>query len=365
MLNDALKPMLDSGLLNEATKTAINEAWETKLVEARSEIRAEIRNEFAERYDHDKATMVSALDKMVSESLESELAKIHTEKKLIVSERVKGLKQLRALSERFQRFMTAQLAKELNEFRQDRRTQKHATIKLENFVMQSLAEEITEFAQDKRNLVETKVKLISTAGKKLHELKARFVKRSAKLVQETVSKQLKKELVQLHEDINSAKKNNFGRKIFEAFASEFTATQLNENAEMRRLNSVIQTKNAELVEAKQALKNRAVILEAKDKELKKITANSARKEIMNELLTPLEKTKSSIMAQLLENVQTRELRGAFDKYLPAVLNNSIRPSKVLTENKATVTVTGNKTATVNDEDTTNIIDMKRLAGLSS
>ena len=360
MLNDALKPMLDSGLLNEATKTAINEAWETKLVEARSEIRAEIRSEFAERYNHDKSTMVKAIQTMISEALESEISKIQAEKKAIVSERVKGLKQLRALSERFQKFMTTRLAEEIQELRQDRKTQKVATTKLENFVMKSLAEEITEFATDKRDLVETKVRLISEASKKLNELKARFVQRSSKLVQETVAKQLKKELVQLHEDISAAKRNNFGRKIFEAFASEFSATQLNENAEMRRLNGIIKSKNTEIVEAKQALKQRARVLESKDRELRVAKETSTRKAIMSELLGPLAKSKSDIMVQLLENVQTSSLRAAFDKYLPSVLNNSVR-GKILTENKTEVT--GNKTAKTKTEDNTNIIDMKRLAGL--
>ena len=37
---DALKPLLESGIVNEETRVAIAEAWETKLTEAREEIRA-------------------------------------------------------------------------------------------------------------------------------------------------------------------------------------------------------------------------------------------------------------------------------------------------------------------------------------
>ena len=46
---DAIKPLLDSGIMNESTKQAISEAWETKLTEAREQVRAELREEFAQR----------------------------------------------------------------------------------------------------------------------------------------------------------------------------------------------------------------------------------------------------------------------------------------------------------------------------
>jgi len=46
---DALKPLLDSGIVNEETKNEIQEAWETKMNETREEIRGELRDEFSRR----------------------------------------------------------------------------------------------------------------------------------------------------------------------------------------------------------------------------------------------------------------------------------------------------------------------------
>ena len=66
---DAIKPLLDNGIINEDTKQAIAEAWEARIVEAKEQVRAELREEFAQRYQHDKQVMVEALDKMVTESL--------------------------------------------------------------------------------------------------------------------------------------------------------------------------------------------------------------------------------------------------------------------------------------------------------
>jgi len=71
------------------------------------------------------------------------------------------------------------------------------------------------------------------------------------------------------------------------------------------------------------------------------------------------------MSQLLENVQTDRLKSAFEKYLPAVLNNSVAPQAektVLAESR--VEVTGDKSAKVSVEtDYNNVVEIKRLAGL--
>ena len=55
---DAIKPLLESGLINEDIGQQLNEAWETKLNEAREQVRAELREEFAQKYDHDRSVMV-------------------------------------------------------------------------------------------------------------------------------------------------------------------------------------------------------------------------------------------------------------------------------------------------------------------
>jgi hypothetical protein len=69
------------------------------------------------------------------------------------------------------------------------------------------------------------------------------------------------------------------------------------------------------------------------------------------------------MRNLLESVQTARLKNAFEKYLPAVLENrSVKAQKVITESISEVT--GDKTTSPQqDEDRSNVIDIKRLAGL--
>ena len=361
---DAIKPLLDSGIINEETQTSLNEAWESKLNEARDVIRAELREEFAGRYEHDKNVMVEALDKMVTESLTAELKEFAEEKQALAEDRVKFKRHMVESAGKFNDFMVTKLAEEIKELREDKKVQSEAVAKLEKFVIHALAEEIKEFDQDKQAVVETKVKLVAEAKSKLAELQTAFVKRSAKLVKEAVAQNLGSELTQLKEDIQIARENMFGRRLFEAFATEFAGTHLNENKEIAKLQAELADKEAIIAESKQAVAEKEALVESKNREVRMITESIARKEKLDGLLKTLNKEKAEVMSSLLESVQTERLQAAYDKYLPAVLNNTptVKAEKaVLAESR--VEVTGDKSAKTNEESETNVIEIRRLAGL--
>ena len=364
---DSLKPLLDSELINEETRQEINEAWEIKLVEAREQARAELREEFAQRYQHDKQVMVEALDRMVTEGLAAEIHSIKAEKQSLAEDRVKFQSTMKESAQKFNGFMVSKLAEEIGELRRDRKMHNEGLEKLEGFIMHALAREIREFAQDKREVVEAKVRLVAGARKKLESLKAKFVKESAAKMTRAVSQHLKTELGQLKEDIQIARENNFGRRIFEAYSAEFGATHLNEKAEVRKLHAVIEQKDAKLTEAIRFTQKAKVLVESKERELRIVKESNQRQRTLDELLSPLNEEKAEIMRNLLESVQTPRLKTAFEKYLPAVLENrAAREPKVLTEQLSTVT--GDKSARGqerddNDDTVSNVIDLKRLAGL--
>ena len=362
---DAIKPLLDSDLINEETRQEISEAWEAKMNEAREQVRAELREEFAQRYEHDKTVMVEALDRMVTESLTAEIEAVKAEKQSLAEDRVKFQGKMKESATKFNDFMVSKLAEEIGELRKDRKMHAEGLEKLEKFVVHALAHEIQEFAQDKRDVVETKVRLVRDAREQLEGLKARFVKESATKMSQAVSKHLKAELSQLQEDIKVARENNFGRRIFEAYAAEFGATHLNEKAEVRKLHDIIAEKDSKLAEAIQLSQKAKVLVESKERELRMIKESNERESTMQELLAPLNKEKAEVMRNLLESVQTPRLKSAFEKYLPAVLEDrSAKASKVITE--SVTEVTGDKSARVQEEDVdadSNVIDLKRLAGL--
>jgi hypothetical protein len=260
----------------------------------------------------------------------------------------------------------SQLAKELVEFQSDRNTVTENFAKLEQFVVTALAKEISEFAQDKKDIVEAKVKLVREAKVKFAEVKKEFINRSAELVKETVSRQLTTELHQLKEDIDSARTNNFGRRIFEAFAQEFQHSYLNEKSETARLLKIVDKKEKEIAEAQEALNQTQSLVESKEREIRISADRAERTNVMSELLAPLSAEKRAVMSELLESVQTVKLNTAFDKYLPAVMEGGARKSKqVIAESAKSSSVTGDREVKNQPEaGFDNIVDIRKLAGLS-
>jgi hypothetical protein len=367
---DAIKPLLESGLINEDVSAQLNEAWTFKLNEAREQVRAELREEFAQKYEHDRSVMVEALDKMVTDSLSTEINEFYEERQAMNEDRVKANLKLRESAVKFNDFMVTKLADEIKELRSDRKYMKESQEKLEQFIVHALAREIKEFAQDKQAVVEAKVKLVAEGREQLESLKAKFIKESANKMSHVVAKHLKGELSQLKEDIKSARENNFGRKLFEAFASEFSVTHLSEKAETRKLMQKLKQKDQELQESLKKISATQQLVESKEREVRIIKESNQREKLMSELLAPLNEEKAQVMKNLLESVQTPKLKVTFDKYLPAVLNNGSVPkvsSQKQTLTESTITeVTGDKTAKIDAidvEDRDNVIDIKRLAGL--
>jgi len=363
---DAIKPLLESGLINEETSTALNEAWESKLNEAREQVRSELREEFAQRYEHDKTVMVEALDKMVTDGLQAEIEEFQAEKQAMNEDRVKAQVKLRENVSKFNDFMVKHLSEEIKELRAERKLQLESQQKLEQFVVSALAREIKEFSQDKQAVVEAKVKLVAEGRSQLEALKARFVSESAKRVNEAVAKHLKGEMTQLKEDIKTARENDFGRRIFESFATEFSATHLNEKAETRKLMSALAQKEIQLAESTKQIAQTKKLVESKEREVRIIRESNSRQKTMDELLSSLNEEKATVMKNLLESVQTPRLQAAFDKYLPAVL--STQPAKKAEKQvikESVQEVTGNKSAAhhVEVEERDNVIALKRLAGL--
>ena len=302
---------------------------------------------------------------MVTESLTAELKEFADEKQALAEDRVKFKTHMVESAGKFNDFMVKKLAEEIQELRGDRKVQQESIARLEKFVIKALAEEIKEFEQDKKAVVETKVKLVAEAKDKLAALQTSFVKRSASLVKEAVAKNLGSELAQLKEDIQAARENMFGRRLFEAFASEFAVTHLNENKEFAKLQAQLATKDAMFAESQQALAEKEALVESKEREVKVITESVNRKDKLSELLKPLNKEKADIMSSLLEGVQTERLQNAYEKYLPAVLNNASSQAKVakpvLAESR--VEVTGDKSAKPDADVNNNVVELRRLAGL--
>ena len=353
---DAISKLFESGVIGEETQKSISEAWESQVKENRDQVTSELREEFAKRYEHDKGNMVEAIDAMMTEKLSEEISKFVEDRKALAQEKITYKESVGAHSAKLEEFVLSKLSNEMKELHTDRKSVGENFAKLEEFVVNALANEIKEFAEDKKSVVETKVKLVKEAKAQLKKLKEAFVAKSAKIVEEAVSKKLGEEIAQLKEDITSARKINFGKTIFEAFASEYQTSYLNEKSESSKLLKIVDEATLKLKDAEKSIEEKQAVIESKEQEIAKTKDLMERKETMVELLKPLSKDKAEVMNQLLESVQTKELKTAYNKYLTPVMEEKAtvnHAKKIISETK------GDR-AVREDADLT---DIRKLAGI--
>jgi len=361
---DALKQLFENNVISEEIKADIESAWNSKIQENREQATQQLREEFAQKYEHDKQVMIEAIDQMLSDRLTAEIQEFTEDRAQLAEAKAKYAVAIREHSGKLNEFVLHSLAKEITELHEDQKVMAENFAKLEEFIIESLAKEIADFYEDKKDLAETKVRLVKEAKVQFGELKAKFIKQSAGLVESVVTKGLTKEISQLKEDIDQARKNDFGRKIFEAFTAEFQHSLLNEKSETSKLLRVVAEKDQQLAEARSAIEEKQRLIESKEQAIARERSMAARKQIMAELLNPLAAEQKEIMSELLESVQTSKLQASFEKYLPAVLNGGAPEKKALIEAKE---ITGNKqTKSISsaNQGQAEVIDIRRLAGLN-
>jgi len=346
-----LQELLENAVLGEDTRTALQEAFAAKLKEAEHKL----EESYARRFEHERAVLVETMDTMLNSVIRKELEEFSQDKRSVAAQKVKLAEANRRAEANYQAklaknvkmlesFMLKQITSELAEFREDRKSlaeqrdrmaqelneSRAATqaafeqkvAKLENFVLKQLSEEIEEFQADKQALVEQRVKLAAQARTKLDETRQRFVTRATTVVDKTLNEVIRKELVQWRDDIKIARENNFGRKIFEAVAAEYMSSYLSEGTATKKLQKQLQETTQQLQEAQQQIASKQKLLESEQRAATVARERAQRVEVLNELLSPLRGDKRAVMESLLSDVKTANLKEAFHRYMPSVLNNN-------------------------------------------
>lgn len=353
--------VLTEANVDENLRVVIQEAWNAKLLEARDVISTELREEFSQKFEHDKNNLIETVDRFVSEHLTAEITELAKDKANLVAERKLSDKQVREHIEQLDRFVVKTLLNEINELRDESKKRNAHFNEFEKFVTESLAEEIKNIRASETALVEQKVKIISEGKKTLSEAKSKFVARAAKLFNEHINGVLTREITQYKEDIEAARKNDFGRRIFESFASEYMTSFINTNSEVNNLSKKLdeQTKLVESLQAKIVEKDKLV--ENTQRQLKLSANVNKRKEVIAQLIAPLPKDKKLVMQHLLESAKFEDLQKQYQKYLPHVLKEGSLPQPaktVITE--STREVTGNRGPSVQlDDELTSLLALAK------
>ncbi len=171
----------------------------------------------------------------------------------------------------------------------------------------------------------------------------------------------------------------FGRRLYEAFQAEFMTSYLSEGSEIRKLQAQLNESKTALAQATEILNEKNGEIQASARRAKLAEERAARVQIKNELLSPLSKEKRNVMEELLDTVKTANLKEAFQKYLPTVLNEGTRTanqgrrvlSETAAEPKKTVAVTGNRVNPLAESaraeevpaKTDEVAELRRLAGI--
>jgi hypothetical protein len=373
-MDNEIKDLLENEVLGNDVKAALQEAFNNKI----KAVEQKLHEDYAARYSSDKAALVTAMDKMLSESIRNELTEFAEDRTALIKQRAKlsqkvaECKKLYATkvvehTKKLNEFVAKQLRAELNEFVDDRKsleTQRNQMArelaemkkvsahalkdrvnKLEGFVLKQLSEEIAEFHADKKALVEQRARLAQEGKKKLAEVQNKFINRTTEAVDKTLNEVIKTELVQWRQDIKTARENNFGRKIFEAVAAEYMASYLSEGSMVKKLNRKLNANQKALNEAKAALNKQQTLLEKANSQISVANERVQRVQILNELLAPLTREKKSVMENMLKDIKTSNLKEAYNRYLPTVVNGAA--SKVTlaesTRTNNSVAKTGDRT----------------------
>lgn len=178
---DGFKELLESSVFNDETKAALKEAWDSKLNEAKKELReeveAEVRTEFKDRYENDKGRLYEAMDLMLNEAI-----KKYSSEMIEESIRLKDEKNKLAVAVKEARKTTeSKVAENMN--------------MLENFVAEELRGKITSLAEEKRKLEKA---LVDSAKREARTKEAKKAKMS-----ETINNLNTFVLGKLNEEIKS------------------------------------------------------------------------------------------------------------------------------------------------------------------
>jgi hypothetical protein len=370
MTDNTLSSILGKDVLPPELVTSLQEAFDKKVAEAREEAEVSVREELAQRFEHDKDRLVEAMDHAITDVIQSYEAQKAEEINRLREAQEKfhsGLKEARrAYRQRMNEhlssantFVAKHLAEEVKAIRSERKKLAEARVKaaadvesiktrlaeahnrhvkkIDEFVVGQLTGELNEFNQDRRALVETRAKLVAEHRRKLEETQRRFVKESAKKLDQAITAQLRDEMVQLHEDIERNRQNNLGRKMFDAFLGEFMSSYFSEGTEARKFQDMLEGANAELTSTKARLAEAEAKAETVVRKAQLSEARAERAKIMSELLSNLRGEKRAVMEGMLETTKTGDLKKSFERFLPLVTTGAgvarkpSQPAKVLSE----------------------------------
>lgn len=201
---------------------------------------------------------------------------------------------------------------------------------LDEKITEVLDHELAELKEDVERFRDLEAEYAEKLVEAKHDLAVKLSEDLDQLVQRidaVVEIRLAEELAELKDDIEATRQNNFGKKVFEAFAQEFKSFYTADDSLEGKLSETEQ----QLADAMTAL------AEAESK-----NAALERSQKLRSVLAPLSGRTREVMEAILRNVDTPLLEDAYKTYIGRILKesasqedvNSEKESKVLAESES-------------------------------
>ena len=352
-IEDILKDMP----LDESVKADLKEAWDAALADAKVAQVATVREEISGQYDNDLSAMQEAFGLFLEERIRPH-----------VTELQEGVEAVDGMKQRY-----AEKTAKVKEAAQSH-VRKHLAA-LEQVVEARVKAELSELHEDVVANRRAALNAITEQSAKLEAERVKFRAKAAGVLENIINVKVPKELEPLREDIMAAREDNFGREMYEAFATTFRRQFFNTSSEFQKL--LAENKGLKESEARTKAKATKLVKESRESELAArkayngLTESISRQHTIARLVKPLSGSSRVQMKALLEATKTDKLEGEFRKNLPLIMRESTvaKPSKKKklqeSSKKSVVAIrTGNQPLNESDYDMyeDEINDIQRRAG---
>lgn len=238
-----------------------------------------------------------------------------------------------------------------NELAEQWATERDALVEnVEQFVAKKLEEEVAELKADIERFRDLEVEYAEKIVEEKHAMADQLAEELDSLIDKIDSffeLRLSEEFDELKEDLEVVKQNEFGRKIFEAFATEFNRSHIDEDSIQSKLQAAV----AKLDDATKQI----TTLEAAN-------AKIVRESTLEKILAPLSGKKREQMAFVLQNVETQRLEEAYNHFIGRVLKEDAQP--VATPLTESVVKTGEEQTAPAKPAEDKFSQLRKLAGLN-
>lgn len=357
-MDEALKKLLTSEVLNEETRKALKDAIDNTVRVAEAAAEKRVRAELVKEFKENEASLHEAMEKWLAR----EIAPHVKDLKEGASQVAKMKKDLAERGAAIEESLKAVYAKRSEA--------------IEEAVEGIVKSELSELHEDVRTNRRAYLTAINEAKTKYARMEEDLKKKTALVLEMFLENNVREMLGELRNEIKAANEADFGREIYEAFSSVYRRHFFNTNKEVKELS----TKVSSLSEANKRIRDEAKRkIEEATREAatikaahKKLTESVNLSKTRNQLLGSLKGEAREKMKVVLEACTSVEaMKRNYKQFLPEFLTvKPVGTKKKLDEKVSALKFKSgddNERAPLNesagdDEDLVEISNIKRLAG---